>query len=147
GVKQRAFLKHETDLAPKCQQFPFGHLRDPASKHAHFTLVRPQQPRGHLEAERLAGAGFSKQHQRFPRVHLERQAMHNVAFFEAQPHIAKGNRRFEARRCVQNSLSARYRASLVKKVSATMIMTDEITTAWVVERPTPCVPPRTVKPL
>jgi len=47
----------------------------------------------------------------------------------------------------QKILSDMYNANFVKNKSAIIIITDDTTTAWVVARPTPCVPPRTVSPL
>jgi hypothetical protein len=59
--------------------------------------------------------------------------------------ICKYRRRIED--SPYNTLSAKYSESLVRNKSATMIRTEETTTACVVARPTPCVPPRTVNPL
>ena len=47
----------------------------------------------------------------------------------------------------QKILSDIYNANFVKNKSAIIIITEDTTTACVVARPTPCVPPRTVNPL
>ena len=89
----------------------------------------------------------------------KRKVAQNFSFGKSHPHFIKLNYRLvrglqdragRAGSCrhrgFQNSLSARNSASFVRNVSATMIMTEDTTTACVVARPTPCVPPLTLTP-
>src|SRR5260370_29803897 len=102
--------------------------------------------RRHLQRERLARARLPQQPQRLSRHHFKRHTAQHVAFVESNPYVCesydcgssgllRGGR--------QKILSPRYKASFVKNKSAPMIITDATTTACVVARPTPCVPPRT----
>src|SRR5208337_2298358 len=107
----------------------------------------------------LAGTRLAEQHERFLRLRGERNATKDFAFGEANAHVAELNDRlagpFEREGKAagrfhhgedQKTLSARKSAIFVRNVSAIMMSTEETTTACVVARPTPCVPPRTFSP-
>src|SRR5262249_30937208 len=152
GIEQSAFLEDETDFAAEAKKVPFGHGTEFLAENAHGAGVCLQESGGEFEGKGFAGTGFAEEDESFARHDAEGDAAKDVAFVEADADGLEfdsgGFRRFEwdeARH--QKILSDRKSASLVRNVSAMMMRTLEMTTACVVARPTPCVPPRTVRPL
>src|SRR5260370_19089532 len=128
-------------------------LPPPRHTHAHpldLALGALSKYRRQFQGQRFSRPRFSQEPHRLPRHHFKRHAAQHVLFIESNSYICEsydrgGSRVLRGGR--QKILSPRYNASLVKNRSAAMIITDATTTACVVARPTPCVPPRTVSPL
>jgi len=155
-IEERTFLKDEADLAAELKKFVLRFAGNVLPHGADYSLIRTKEACGEFQSESFARAGFPEKDKRFFRLCRKGETTKNGALVEAEPDIFKidgsacrlqsdgGTRGGRIHVC--QSLSARNRASLVRKVSATIIKTEETTTACVVARPTPCVPPRTFKP-
>src|SRR5208282_4055580 len=156
-VKQGAFLEYKPNLPAELQQLFFRFAGDFMTQGFYRATVRGEQTRGDFQRQCFSRARFAEEYECFPGLRGKCESLQDRTFFKTDPYVFKRDRRDSSRLrsdCgtargrvhVRQSLSARYSASFVRNVSAMMIITEETTTAWVVARPTPCVPPRTFNP-
>src|SRR5208283_2933634 len=159
GIEKRAFLKHKANSSAQSEQFVLRHLGDALTEDVNAPTVWTHEASGELQSEGFAGAGLAEEHERLLCLRGKGNTAKDFALRKADADIAELNDRFTGGRRGksqiamgfrhgrdQKTLSARKRAILVRKVSATMMSTEDTTTACVVARPTPCVPPRTLSP-
>src|SRR5690242_7937187 len=134
GVEKSAFLKDETDFAAEIEQFPFGHGLDVMAEDGDASGGRLEKAGGHFEGESLAGAGFAEKDEGFTGHGAKGDVAENIAFVEGDADVfeSDGGRLESAvggRQRHQKILSERKSASLVRKVSVTMMRMEERTKA------------------
>ena len=139
-IKQTALLKKHADPAAQWEQHALGEAGDLLTEQPDLTGVGFQEADSRLHQRRLAAAGGPQHHDCFPRPHLKRD-IHQRGSIEAQRDVVESQHAGGP----GISIGAHWLLKLTKirvmMEVTTKIQTQATTTACVVARPTPCVPP------
>ncbi len=146
-IEQRTFLEDHADEAAQLEKVIFLHLRNLLAQHPDMTAVRFEETQRQLEQDAFAGAGDAEQDLGFALVQVEGNAVEHDEVVEGDGDVFEVNddifglERFGHQWILKKAISRR-----VKKKFTTRVSTDAATTACVVARPTPCVPPLACRP-
>ena len=142
-VEQRHLLEDDAQPRPQRKQLLFFQVGDVGAQHGDAAAVGPQQSQGELEQQGLAGAGDAQQDAGFAAVEGEGDVAQDFVPAQGEPDAVEANHLFGHHQPISSLIQS---SVLVMKRLLTRISTDAATTAWVVARPTPRVPPRAFKP-
>ena len=154
-VEQSGFLKHHADVRAQRVEVALTHRRNLLAEDANGAGVRPKQAIRKLQQHRLSTTRGPQQDQRLPALHREGDVLQHRLHVERDRHVLEFNDGNlvvgRVHRCGAGAGDgfAHRRAQLPKMPimarvtsrSTIMMNTDDTTTACVVARPTPCVPP------
>ncbi len=143
GVEQGHLLEDDADAGPEGKKLLFLQVGDVGVEHPDAPPVGLEQPEGQLEQGGLAGAGDPEQHQGLPAVQGKRNLPQDHLVAEGEADVLEAENFFGHH---QPMISFNQRIVLVMNRFITRTRTEAATTAWVVERPTPWVPPRVDSP-
>src|SRR5262249_17318744 len=117
----------------EAEEFTLGHGADIFAENANRAGIRFEEAVGKFERESLARTGLAEKDEGFARHDAERDIAQDVPFVEANANsveLYSGTFvKFAVGSSHQKILSERKSASLVRKVSAMMMSTEEMTTA------------------
>ena len=143
-IEQRPFLKGHAEAAAEPVEVDRPHAAEVLPLDVHVTAVRLHQSDDVLEGDALAGAGAADDDHRLAGLHVDGQvAQHRLAVERLRDLLQRDGGVFARhlrdrlrsnRVCHQNRI-------LVRKKSVSRMISDALTTALVVERPTPSAPP------
>jgi len=146
GVEERAFLKDHAGAGAQGKQQLFTHGCDLLAEEQDASLVRAQQSIDELEQDTLAHAGGAKQNARLTGSNGEADVLKNGRAFETDGDVVKRDDRRRIRGLRGAGILRSGMGGRVSRKSKKMIITEEKTTASMVERPTPSVPPVVLMP-
>ena len=155
-VEERAFLEDHADAVAEGEEVLLGHGVDLLAEDVDAPGVGQQESVGELEQHALAASRGTEHDARLARHHLEGDVLQDLVSVEGDGNVVEDDHRVGGRGSCRFDLRIgrgchRYRpkSPIMKRLmtkSEAMISTEETTTAWVVERPTPCVPPLVFMP-
>ena len=149
-VEERRLLKDHSDAAAQFEQFRLAHRRHFLPQHKDASAIGTQQSEREFQDGGLAGAGDSQQHLGGAVFQFEGEAVEDDLLIEAQADIFKDYGLRPSRCGWPRSSSIDGPSSTISRRvtnrSTARMSTLAATTAWVVARPTPCVPPLALSP-
>src|SRR5262249_36372348 len=124
-------LEHHADVAPDLHELPLGHRRDLGVADADRAALGPDEAEEELERHALAGARAAEEDEGLALGHVEREAAEHGLAAEALVAVTVAD------------VGHRSRGRIIRdrKKSRTTTVSEACTTALVVARPTPAVPP------
>src|SRR5688572_10218299 len=152
-VEERRVLKEKTDLPPHPREFRAGQPADLVTADEDLSSIRHHQPDDVAERHALAGAAAAQDDEATARGHLEGHVVQHAARAErladtVEPHRGPLllRRSLHGRRHPPAAFGKMKKISRTRMTLATMMPTDDMTTARVDARPTPSVPDSVVNP-
>src|SRR6185503_8230684 len=140
-VEQRSFLEHHPDLQPDVAQLVLRQPLDLHAVHAHRSRVGLQEAHDQTQDRGLPRARAAQDDLGRAGVQVEAHPLQDRPV-EGEPDVAEGDDGLDAHDTGNMTSS-----TLVMKKSEIRISTEATTTDWVVETPTPCVPPVVRSPM
>src|SRR5690606_32075230 len=155
-VEQRALLEDHPEIHAHAHHLFLGHVLDTLAVDPDHARVGLQQPQNELQDRRLPRTTGAQEDLRMPFDQREADLVENHLVVEGQAHLvedddrrARPQRLFELGRpfghggadVAKQHQYIRTNNSFVSRKSTPSTTTDAATTALVVARPTPCVPP------
>ena len=156
GIEKRTLLEDHAGAGAQGKQPLFAHGGDLLAEEQNAALVGAQQAIDQLEQDALADSGGAEQDARLTRRNGQADVQKNRRAIKTQAHILEGDNRRGIRglrgsgilrigigggRRLDHMGGKRVSNTWVIRKSQKMIITEENTTASMVERPTPSVPP------
>ena len=153
GVKERALLKDGADIAAQGEEVALLHFAEVVTEERYGSGVRLKKAIGEFEQDAFSDAGRTNDDAVFTAMDTEGDVIEDGFSVKTDGNMIEDDDLFL---CSVEVVDAGlgdggHRPKTVMKIwvmkkSVAMMMMEATTTAWVVERPTPCVPPRVDMP-
>ncbi len=157
-IEERALLKDHAGAGAQGEELLLGHMGNIFAEEQDAALVGPQQAVGELEQHALAHAGGAEQDTRFSRRNGEAHVFQHRRAVKSDGDVLKSDDRacglltgwtgpwLDGRGVVAHRYGKRVSRTWVSRKSTKRMSTEDHTTASMVERPTPSVPPVVLMP-
>src|SRR5262249_16100428 len=139
-IEQRALLKQHAHPAPHIEQLLFVQAANILTEHQYPPFVRSLQTKCRFQQDGLAAAGRAQDHAALAFERFQPHVDPRGDALEGHLHMLEAENGLPCAVCHQLPACWLTKICVINK-SSTKTNTEAATTAWVVERPTPCEPP------